>query len=410
MRRALAVYVLTLVGLIVAGVFLLKLPVATLAPHGTPFQWIDAIYTSVSATCGVGLTSRELDVYLTTTGQTLVAVVMQAGALVHMMVICVLLVRVLAPKVSPRRVVAAVLCTTFAIELLAAVAMWPAGDDTASTAQRAGWNLFHAISAYSQVGLTLSDSRFAMGRFVWPMHAVIVPLMFLGSVGLPVLVCLPMRHWYARAAWGGAFSVYIVGVAALMVSQCCDTNASWHTLIADRSFLSASARTTGLSTLRSDHLSIGSQCVLMVLMVIGVNPGSAGGGVGPALILILARTVVGKLPGRGHHGEHDAQCNIKHYTNARTRQVLTRLAWCSVIMMALLVTGVASLLACFEPYVPAALMFESISASTGTGLPVNDLGMTRAGTWTMIAAMFAGRMGPAVLTIIVLRRAAVDNR
>ena len=76
MRRALAVYVLTLIGLIVAGVFLLKLPAATLSPHSAPFQWIDAIYTSVSATCGVGLTSRELDVYLTATGQTLVAVVM----------------------------------------------------------------------------------------------------------------------------------------------------------------------------------------------------------------------------------------------------------------------------------------------------------------------------------------------
>lgn len=145
---------------------------------------------------------------------------------------------------------------------------------------------------------------------------------------------------------------------------------------AEASFASVSARSAGFHLVPMDDLRGASVWVMLWLMVVGGATGGAAGGVG---VVTLA-----------------AMCGWRVAGIERGREA--RLAGAVVVGFAGLVVVTVFLLLLVEAAPFEHLVFEGVSAATNGGLSLGATGsLTMMGEWVLIAAMFAGRVGPVVV-------------
>jgi trk system potassium uptake protein TrkH len=202
-----------------AGAGLLMLPRAT--PVGvdalTP---IDALFTSVSATCVTGLVVRDTGLEFDLFGQAVILVMIQLGGLGIMLfgtVLALLSGRVLGVRESVAlgqavgaetvgslgRVARFIVAATLAAEAIGAALLYPvfatlpdAAGQPLPPGQAVWHSVFHSVSAFCNAGFSLYGRSLMHGvREGWPtairetyaVMGVIAPLIVLGGLGFPVL-------------------------------------------------------------------------------------------------------------------------------------------------------------------------------------------------------------------------------
>jgi trk system potassium uptake protein TrkH len=229
-----------------AGTGLLSLPVATpehTSQHHKVLWFVDALFTSVSATCGVGLTNRDTGLHFTPFGQAVLLALIQAGGL-GVMIFGTLLIRHAArgpaargeslplaqsggaagpfDEIAAGPLVRRIVVWTLLIEAAGAAMLYPMfaavpdGADRPQSLASAAWqSVFHSVSAFCNSGFSLYGRNLTAGvgesqlsewgqplRDHWQVLGVMAPLIVLGGVGLPVLAdcgaCLR-----AAAGWAG---------------------------------------------------------------------------------------------------------------------------------------------------------------------------------------------------------------
>lgn len=209
--------------LVLVGSGLLMLPAAVVPEARSSWYYIDALFTSTSATCVTGLVVKNTGAHFTLFGQVVILALIQMGGLgimlfgtvMGMMVGKALSVRgssALGEMLSTEgigkigRVARFVIIATFAFELLGAVLLLPmflqARTDagTAMSLAQAVWHsVFHSISAFCNAGFSLYGDNMMAGvggaaagwdqplRQHWQILGVIAPLIVLGGLGFPVL-------------------------------------------------------------------------------------------------------------------------------------------------------------------------------------------------------------------------------
>ncbi|RPI61005.1 MAG: hypothetical protein EHM48_06340, partial [Planctomycetaceae bacterium] len=208
-----------LLSLIGAG--LLMLPQASSIPPTSNF-FADALFTSVSAVCLVGLTIHNTATVYTPLGQAVILVLMQLGA-IGILTFGLLAMSIIASPFggfggtgfhsAPERLDrqygamnavgrAAVIVVTFtlAIELIGAAALYPMFLNSPAADGKwfeAAWqSLFHSVSAFCNGGFSTCKQNLMQGveqgwptplRSNWQILGVIAPLIIVGGLGLPVL-------------------------------------------------------------------------------------------------------------------------------------------------------------------------------------------------------------------------------
>jgi trk system potassium uptake protein len=408
------------------GTALLKLPIC--AGPGVSVTWLDAVFLSVAASCTTGLSVREPATSLSPWGLAVLISLSQIGAIVTLALGDWALSDNPSRGVRWRRTIALVL----GIQAIAALAMIPLWPGDVSWQQRISQSVFLAVSALCNVGFSPMPGSMETLRYSAIAHLIVVPLILIGSLGLPVITALwnalrggtghaqattsalPQR---ARLALAATLGLYLLGTIAITLGQLAPqiypmlklgiegrnpppamSAALVGGAIADASFLSIASRPTGFMTVPVDQLQPSTRWVLVPLMFIGGVPGSAAGGVGVTTILVLLMAARGASQSNNPTApRHDSSSN----------STALRAAIRIVLSQTLLILLATWLLTLSEPFPLEKLLFETVSAASSAGLSLGITGsLTSAGKVVLILTMILGRCIP----LAVLIRSITNER
>ena len=193
----------------------------------------------------------------------------------------------------------------------------------------------------------------------------------------------------------GATLILLVGGMLVFKFSGLQNNGSLSWL--DAFFLSVSCRTAGFSTFDLGTLSDAGLLTCMVLMLIGASPGSTGGGMKTSTVAVAAAAIWNTFQG-----------NTEVLMFKRMIPSANVLRAFSIIVIFLLITyaGVMTMQALAPQTDMTAVIFESVSALTTTGLSIGSTtaGFQPAAKLTLLLFMFIGRMGPFTIMLFLLSR------
>jgi trk system potassium uptake protein TrkH len=399
-------------GIILAGSFLLMLPVSWKGP--APLSYIDALFTSTSAVCVTGLITVDTALY-SRFGQAVIAGLIQFGGL-GIITFATIYVALPNKRISlvnrsmirdlyldevehnPKAIVRDILVATVGIEAIGFIFLlfrFGSLPDGAFIA------LFHAISAFCNAGFsTFSTSLEAY--VADPLVTItIMCLIVLGGLGFIVLRDLAARargrkrrlSTHSRVVLAMTAFLVFGGAAVFLYIE------GGHSMrglgpgakVLAAFFQSVTPRTAGFDTIATNRLSDASVLITIILMFIGASPGSTGGGVKTTTFFILVMTAL-----RGVDDEGNLALGKRSIGPGNIIKALRVLA--KGVLIVLLST---TLVLVFERGPVAAgviglteVLFEVVSAFGTVGL---SLGITSslldASKLVIILTMFAGRIG-----------------
>ena len=405
------------------GAVLLTFPAAAWDVRIGP---LDALFTSVSATCVTGLIVVDTPSAVSPFGEAVILLLIQVGG-IGMMVLSTFATVVLGGRLTLRgeqalghvlelsspghayRLVRFVVSATLAIEAVGAVLLTLSFRAHGLELADALWcGVFHSISAFCNAGFALqSDSimMFDSDPLALGVHALLIVL---GGLGFPVLAWLWSRY-VRRVRERPPVQVRVVlWVTALLLASAGLLYAvlEWNTSLAELSapdkllnaaFQSVTLRTAGFNSVDVTLMRPATILLAMVYMFIGAAPGGTAGGVKVTTLAVLAAAIpqlVGSRGGTSLFGRSIPATTLQR--SATIAFVATAAA--AVSLFLLLITEDAP----FE-----VLAFEVVSALGTVGLSLGvTASLTGLGKAVIIATMFIGRVGPLTLALALGSRAA----
>ncbi len=403
--------------LITCGTLLLMLPVSG---AGRSLHADEALFTAVSALTTTGLSVITPGRDLSTFGQIVLLLLMQAGG-IGFMVGAVTIYQLLGRQVSLEdrltlrdslgllstgallRLTRQVLIGVVLIELAGALLLWLNWLPVYGAGAALYYAIFHAVSAFSNASFDLfsgaPDAPAAFPTDPWTL-LTLSTLVILGSIGIPVLAdlvrwprlrTLSLHSRLTLLVAGGLLAFGTVGLfvgASLPGTLFADQ--PWPRRLLLAYFHSATSRTSGFVLQPLDSMAQANVLLLTALMFIGGSPASMGGGITTSVFVVLLLALVSYARGR-------AQVVVAR----RTIPTETVLKATAVLMVALMLCGVVTwLLLLSQPTTLPEALFEAVSAFATCGF---TLGLTPKldlfGRLLVAFTMFWGRLG--ALTIVV---------
>lgn len=245
--------------------------------------------------------------------------------------------------------------------------------------------MFLSLSAFGNSGLYLgqfSDLHAAQ------VHGVLLPLAFCGGLGLTVLMELFDRATGIKTLSIHARTVLVLSAAVylgfFLVFFVIQRPASAEMVGIRHAALSSSAaamnlRGAGLPIDYAHAFPLTMQWVIVVLMMIGGNPGGTAAGLKPTTLLELLRGVRAAVRGE------------------RVRRAFGIAAAWTIAYLALVLVGFLLLLWRVPDLLPDRLLFLTFSAASNVGLAHDPVSITGPGLYTLSAIMLLGRLAPLVV-------------
>ena len=415
-RRPAQLLAASFVSVIALGTLALSFPYVS--ADGTPLRLVDAFFTATSATCVTGLIVLDTATDFTFFGQLVILVLIQIGGLGIMTISTFAaivigrniglgqeysLTRLIGEASINRvyRLIRFICIGTFCIEAAGALVLYPQFRAAGVTGLRAVWSaVFHSISGFCNAGFSLQTDSLApyarMPGLIFTMSLLIV----FGGLGFGVLYWLwermvggaPKRSAHVSIVLWGSAGLLLGMTLLVLVGEWRHALAAYGTTdaIANAWFCAVTPRTAGFNTVAMPALQPVTRFVTMVLMFIGVAPGSTGGGVKLTTIFVLVATVRALM-----RGDSEVQWfgfSLSPDTVFRSAAIVMLGALAAVLGLAvLLITQTLP----FED-----LLFEALSAFGTVGLSLGVTPrLTDAGRLAIIVLMFVGRVGPLTLVL-----------
>lgn len=401
---------------ILIGTLLLMSPFSV--KLGQSLSIIDAFFLSVSALSVTGLSPVDISSVLTQWGHFVMLVMIQLGGLGIIMVTAALsfaansrlsLSSMLLGQTTfgtqhageMPRFLSRVVSVTLLFEAVGALALYFSLPE--ELPNRFFNAIFHSVSAFCNAGFALFPNSLHGSPLQGFGVFSVCFLILIGGVGFPIIFDIQQMlkqkviKWEYLAPhtklslWMTGF-LLIFGTFLFFIFE--TVNATSDLNIWDRfghaMFYSISSRTAGFNMLPVDVFHVSAQFFLVLLMIIGANPASTGGGVKTSTVGVLGATVMSTLAGK-------VQTVI--YGRAISYEVVRRAL--SIVALYFLVAGLAiTLLSLSEDLNSFQLGFEVISALSTVGL---SLGVTSNlsifGKIIIMFLMFFGRVG--ILTVVL---------
>jgi potassium uptake TrkH family protein len=405
---------------ILVGSLLLSLPRAVVS--GETFTYIDALFTSTSATCVTGLAVVDTGTHFTFIGQLIILFLVQIGAL-GIMTLASFFALFFRQGISIReravlgemmnidslgminRTLKQIITITFSVEAIGALLLFAFWDDSKWDLNAHIFNsIFHSVSAFCNAGFSLTPDSLVSLNTNYPVLFTIAALITIGGLGFVVIaelsgIKLPsrkkarvIRRWSVQTkivllissilVFGGTILFYMVEPG---------TGYPMHDLI-QAFFSSVTARTAGFNSVDFVSISVPASLLIMMLMFIGASPGSAGGGIKTTTIGVLFGSLIMTILGRNR---------IVMFKKNITFTVLNR----ALVVFAFSITIIllsTFLLAIFEPFSMLDLLFEEISAFATVGLSRGiTANLSDAGKIILILSMLIGRIGAMTMAFAI---------
>lgn len=415
------------ISLCTLGTGLLMLPAVTVDDQGLNF--IEAIFTSVSASCITGLSIIDLS-KMSFFGQAVVLCLIQIGGfgivlISHMLfsasvhkqttklsknkqspygklrlTIAQLGYSALATSSSAARLFSYVL----AVELVAAISLILCFLNAGLAPLDAIWRgFFTSISAFCNAGFALQSDSF-VSYANYPIILSIISLtVFFGGIGPTVIFELvdrrkikgakpPLSYFSKLIIWG---SIGLFIMPAFLFCALEWNHAFVHLTPFDKCmnalFHSTSLRTAGFNSVDLTQLTDSSWSISLLLMMMGGSPLSTAGGIKVTTMLIALSAISPLLRGR----QKSILFNRAHPLTQSSKAVATLLFSLMIVFVVTL-----TLQASGEALGIKTLLFEVISALGTVGLSMGGTAaLSQSGLWLVMFCMFLGRVGPPALLL-----------
>jgi trk system potassium uptake protein len=388
------------------GTALLMLPIS----RQQEMPVLDVLFTAVSAITVTGLTTMDTGTHYTWLGQTIIALLIQAGGLGYMLIGTIALLGK-DSFVSLRRqsalgvtvqindglslftlirfvIIFSLVLVSF-LTLALAVVWIPAYG----WIEGLGKSAFHAVSTFNNAGFSLfPDSLMtaAGGQYMLIIHAL---GFILGGIGFTVIYEIAQGtrlSVHTRIMIYGSIVLLGLGTLLLLLFEAGNTSLGegWER-IGHAFFQAATTRTAGLNSVDIASMSSASHVFMMINMVIGAGPGSTAGGLRLTTFVLLVAGLTAALQGRQ-----------TTRLLGRTLQVENLLRASGILILTLALLSVISILMlALEPELdPMALIFETVSALGTVGLSLGITGsLGSPAKILIIVVMMIGKVSPVVL-------------
>lgn len=405
------ILVLGFAAVILIGTLLLMLPVSSASGHSLRF--IDALFTSTSATCVTGLVVVDTGTYFSGFGQAVILVLIQVGGL-GFMTMATLFALLLKRKISLRdrlilqeamnqssmegivRLIRKVLLYSLVIEAGAAVLLTLRWAVDMPIGQALYYGVFHAVSMFNNAGFDIfGDYRSLTGYVSDPVINIVVMFLIVsGGIGFIVMADLidyrKTRRLllHSKVVLSMTASLIMIGTVVIFIFEFTNSRTLGTLDLGGKIwaafFQSVTPRTAGANTLDIAGLRQASQFFIVILMFIGASPGSTGGGIKTTTFTLMIGAVVSMLRGR-----EDIVLFRYRLAQERVFKALT-----IALLALLLIVSVSMVLSTTEGRPFLMILFETTSAFATVGL---SMGITpelsEIGKALICLTMFAGRLG-----------------
>lgn len=430
------------VGLIVAGTFLLELPVS--AEPGHRLSLVDAFFTATSAVCVTGLIVVDTPTAFSSFGEAVLLVLIQAGGLGYM-TLSAMLVVALGKRLTLRERAAlqeglnvqsraglvkfllTVVKVSLLVEAAGAVVLTLWWWRQYELGHAAWLGTFHAVSAFNNAGFSLFPDNLVRYRGDLVVNLVITGLIIAGGLGFFVLRevwALAGHVWRREHEVGGlarllghvtlhtrlalVLTAVLLGTSFVAFLGLEWTNPRtlgplpWHESVLAAWFAAVTPRTAGFNTIDVGAMTVPAVFLTIVLMFIGASPGGTGGGVKTTTfgitVLALWATV---------RGETEPVI----FRRRIAAEVVARAFFISLLAF-LALNLVAGAILVVERQDLMKTLFETTSAFGTVGMSMGQSGsvlslaghFSDAGKLLLVLMMFLGRVGPLTVAVALAGR------
>jgi len=425
-------FIFSFILLIFAGAGLLMLPEMT-TQGGMPF--IDALFTSVSASCVTGLSVENTQTFFTFKGQVVILMLIQLGG-IGILTFATFFALFLKKGVgishqamirdfmaeeslfNAKGMLRQIIVYTILIESFGAFLLFILWDARApfidDTGELLFQSVFHSISAFCNAGFSLFGNGLYEDwlRNAHLVHFVIAMLIIFGSLGFPAMrdifslrnirarLDAPWKKWKlsTRIAVWASFVLIVFGMLVMMVTEQNATlaghsrGAAWMHAF----FQSVTTRTAGFHTVDMGALTVPTTILFIFLMFIGASSGSTGGGIKTSTFVLIFLAVITTIRGKK---------SLELGSRSISFDLLNK-AFTIFIFSATYILVGTFLLAVFEPKMQVLdLVFEQVSAFCTVGLTRGITPeLSTASKIVLITSMYIGRVGTLTLAFALASR------
>ncbi|OMD04604.1 Trk family potassium uptake protein [Paenibacillus odorifer] len=409
------ILVLGFASIILIGALLLMLPISSTS--GNSVEFIDALFTSTSATCVTGLVVLDTGTSFTIFGKTVIMILIQIGGL-GFMTMATLFSLVLKRKISLRdrlilqeamnqgsmegivRLIRRVLIYSLVIEGCAALLLSIRWAFDMPLGKAIYFGVFHAVSMFNNAGFDIFGDFRSLTDYVYDPLVNIIVMFLIVSGGIGFIVMSDLVEFrvtrrlslHSKVVLSTSTGLILIGALVIFIFEFTNTRTlgslNFGGKILSAFFQSVSPRTAGANTVDIAGLRQATQFFIVILMFIGASPGSTGGGIKTTTFTMMIGAVIAMLRGR-----EDVVLFRYRLAQERIYKALT-----ITLLALLLIASVSMILSTTEDSNFLAILFETTSAFATVGL---TMGLTpelsAIGKILLCLTMFAGRLGPLTL-------------
>lgn len=408
---------------IVVGALVLMLPISTVSTQSMNF--IDAFFTSTSATCVTGLIVVDTGSYFSLFGQIVILILIQIGGL-GIMTISTAFALIFGQKLTAKletvmqsvmgesnrlnlfQLLKYVVGITILLETIGSIFLFFTFRNIyPSTFKAIYYSVFHSVSAFCNGGFSLYADNLESLASSLNVNLVITSLIIFGGLGFVVIMDLKRNIFlkggvkklslHSKIVISTTLMLITFGLIGFFVSEYNNTmkGMSFTNRMVSSFFQSVTCRTAGFNTISQANLSYSSILLSIVLMFIGASPGSTGGGLKTTTFAIMVLSIVSMVTGKSNVSAFKRKLSV-HGIKEAISLIGISIGFLMLLLFALFIVSDGS----FQE-----TAFEAFSAFGTVGL---SMGFTNslnfAGKIIIILLMYLGRIGPLTILYALAQR------
>lgn len=411
------VLVLGFLALIVIGGVLLAIPLATVSGKTTSF--LDALFTSASASCVTGLIVVNTADHWTIFGQVIILLLIQMGGL-GIMTMATIVSLIAGKKISLRerliikeqmnqetlsglvKLIRYVILLTFSIEVMGAVLLSFSFIPKYGVEKGIWFSVFHSISAFCNAGFDITGDSFVSFTSSYLTISVLSVLIIVGGIGFAVILdVFKNRKWsrlglHTKLVLTISGGLLLLGSVFFFVLEYSNPETLGKMNLIEKIFAAIFAsvvpRTAGFNSIDTSLMRESSAFLTIIMMFIGGSPGSTAGGIKTVTFGVILISTISII--RGNRDTEVFKKTINPEIISKSLAIVTA-GMGLVIFMAFVLTiteGKEFLDVLFE----SASAFATVGLSRGITPQLTDIGKI-----IIMLTMYAGRVGPLTMAFAI---------
>jgi trk system potassium uptake protein TrkH len=395
---------------------------------GVEVNYLNALFTSVTATCVTGLVDLKdgIAASYSLAGEIIILILIQLGGLGVTSIGTFFVITIFGLSLSQQQLIKEAwnlssakilkkiffytILITAVIEILGAILSFISFyclQANPMTLEDAIYNgVFHSISAFNNAGIDLLGSQSLINHQEPLLLTTTALLITFGGLGYVVIIDVLSKKFnfkrfkaHTKIVLSMTLILFIIGSLMIFLtsySYTPDVGGSFVISFENSMFLCVSTRTAGFTTVDLGTVPIASLIIMIMLMFVGASPGGTGGGIKTTTIFVIFAYIRSVFQNKEPYGFR-REMN-KDATKKALLLFVVGIVFIILISLIISVTEMAygNVIAYDE------VLFETTSAFATVGLTTGITpGLSEASRVLLILLMYLGRIGPMSITTML---------